>query len=236
MDQLAVELGTTEFLQVTRSTDAGAKPLLTIQMAKAALPNAMVSVVQHLERSNFVTGHTNQAQPIPVPTFEDVKAMPMTHPFWDGSGLSHPDKPWAINNDVKTGIQAWLTRGSAREEVGRIGREVRQLILWALDYQKRVDDSLPAPGVEEDVTSTSLHAQLTKASTQLWMRWDPQLQDVLRWTASSVQGSNELDQDIKAECAFMILGCRSQWEKFRGRAIISAEVENPLAGHENKLS
>ncbi|KAH9806922.1 hypothetical protein DFH28DRAFT_1157713 [Melampsora americana] len=56
MDDLAQALGTTKFLQLTGSTDLSAKPLLTIQLAKAELYNARVSVVQHQEQSHVRTG------------------------------------------------------------------------------------------------------------------------------------------------------------------------------------
>lgn len=81
-------------------------------------------------------------------------------------------------------------------------------------------------GLEENLESTSLHAQLTKASSRLWMRWDPELQDVLRWTAEFVEGSTQLDKDLKAQWSSMILGCRSQWEKLIGSTIISTEPVN----------
>lgn len=98
----------------------------------------------HRHVSNYNRAYRRR-EPIPDPTFEELKNLPITDMFWDGSALSHPEEPWAINNDVKTGIQAFLTKRSALEEIRRIGREVRQLILWALDYQAHVNDTDPEP-------------------------------------------------------------------------------------------
>lgn len=93
----------------------------------------------HRHVSKYNSNH-DPDEPIPDPTFNQVRAMSITDLFWDGSGLSHPNEAWATNDDVKTGIQAFLTKRSAVEELRRIGREVRQLILWALDHQARVND------------------------------------------------------------------------------------------------
>lgn len=82
------------------------------------------------------------------PSFEAIKSLPITDSFWDCSGLSHPNEDWATTPDVKTGIQAFLTKRAASEELCRLAREVRQLISWALDHQARVNDTKPDPAGE----------------------------------------------------------------------------------------
>lgn len=101
----------------------------------------------HRHVSNYNRAHRPDV-PLADPTFEEVKGLPITDVFWDGSGLTHPDEVWATNDDVKTGIQAFLTKRSSVEEMRRMGREVRQLILWALDHQSRVNDTKPEPDGE----------------------------------------------------------------------------------------
>ncbi|KAH9810728.1 hypothetical protein DFH28DRAFT_902317, partial [Melampsora americana] len=188
----------------------------------------------HRHVSNYNRAYTPE-EPIPDPTLEQLKMYSITDQFWDGSGLSHPDEPWAINDDVKTGIQAFLTKRSALEEIHRIGREVRQLIMWALDYQARVNDTQPAPQdpdhVSQIVELKSLHHQLMKKSNRLWRRWDPDLEDLLRWTAAYVEGSNELDKLLKTQWVSMMEGCGRQWDAVVGKSIISAEDENDHDPH-----
>lgn len=74
--------------------------------------------------------------------------MPVTDPFWDVGALNHPDEPWANDTSTKEGIRAYLVKRSSTEELRRIGREVRQAIHWALDYQARVDATKPGAGGE----------------------------------------------------------------------------------------
>lgn len=65
--------------------------------------------------------------------------MEITDPFWDGGQLSHPDEAWASEPETKEGIQAFLTCRSAREELSRIGREVRHILQWACQHQAKLD-------------------------------------------------------------------------------------------------
>lgn len=74
------------------------------------------------------------------PTFDEVESMAVTDPFWDLGGLSHPDEPWATNKYTREGIQAYLLRRAAKEELKRIARECRQMVLWALEYQLKIDE------------------------------------------------------------------------------------------------
>lgn len=69
--------------------------------------------------------------------------MDLLDPFWNEAALNHPEEPWASCQRTKDGIVAFQSRRSSEEELRRLGREVRQLMLWALDYQGRVDAAKP---------------------------------------------------------------------------------------------
>lgn len=77
---------------------------------------------------------------IPDPSFEEVEEMPVTDEFWDLGALTHPAEDWATNKHTKAGIQAFLLKRAAVEELRRISRETRQLIEWALAYQLKIDN------------------------------------------------------------------------------------------------
>lgn len=72
----------------------------------------------------------------------------------------------------------------------------------------------------------SPHAELMKSSSWLWMRWDPQLQEVLRWTAPYVENSIELDINLKSQWTVMINGCWGEWARLLGKEIISADEDH----------
>lgn len=69
--------------------------------------------------------------------------MDLEDPFWNEGALSHPDEPWAICQSTKEGIVAFRSKQSCEEEMRRLGREIRQMMLWGIDYQVRVDNTRP---------------------------------------------------------------------------------------------
>lgn len=73
------------------------------------------------------------------PTFDDVMGMDLLDPFWDEVALDHQDEPWATCQITKDGIIALRSQMACEEELRRLGREVRQLVGWALNYQERVE-------------------------------------------------------------------------------------------------
>lgn len=96
--------------------------------------------LRHAEKYN---DHHQPTYPLLVPSFEEMLGLPITDHFWDVAALNHPDEPWANHKRTKLGIQAYLTKRSCKEELRRMAREVRQMILWAFDYQARVDTIKP---------------------------------------------------------------------------------------------
>lgn len=78
--------------------------------------------------------------PIQDPSLREVENMDINDLFWSGgSTLSHPQEPWASDLATREGIQAYLSLRSSQEELCRIGREVRHLAQWALEYQGKID-------------------------------------------------------------------------------------------------
>lgn len=73
--------------------------------------------------------------------------------------------------------------------------------------------------------ANGLHAELSRSASRLWMRWDPELQDLLRWTAPYVEGSNEMDIRLKSEWSVMVRSCWGEWQRLVGNALNSAEED-----------
>lgn len=76
-------------------------------------------------------------------------ALPITDAFWDVHALDHPNEPWANHKRTKLGIQAYLAERSCKEELRRMAREIRQMMLWAFDHQARVNGIKPDPQTGE---------------------------------------------------------------------------------------
>lgn len=92
--------------------------------------------------------------PLPMPSLNEVEGMSITDVFWCGGALTHPDEPWASDEATRTGIQAYLSKRACDEELHRIATEVRQMLMWAVTYQAKVDLARPNPeGISYFLTS-----------------------------------------------------------------------------------
>lgn len=99
-------------------------------------------VVKHktyLQRANLYNNQFHPNNPIPTPDLKTVEVMSLTDIFWAGGELSHPEKQWASDMPTREGIQAFLDKRGADEELQRISREARQLLQWAILHQSRLD-------------------------------------------------------------------------------------------------
>lgn len=74
-----------------------------------------------------------------IPDAAEVKRLPLSDAFWDVGELSHPDEAWAVDQPTKAGIQAYLNKSRAGEELGRVARESRQLIKWAVGAELKLN-------------------------------------------------------------------------------------------------
>lgn len=97
----------------------------------------------YLRHARKFNDRFNPAPRLLEPSLEDVLAMDLLDPFWNEGALNHPTEPWATCKSTKDGIVLFRSMRSSEEELRCLGREVRQLMLWGLDYQARVDSSKP---------------------------------------------------------------------------------------------
>lgn len=77
---------------------------------------------------------------LPCPTLDNAKGLPCEDIFWNVGALSHPMERWAVDQGTIEGIQSYLKHRSSSEELRRIGREIRQMVLAAFVTQQKLDD------------------------------------------------------------------------------------------------
>ncbi|EGG01013.1 uncharacterized protein MELLADRAFT_67295 [Melampsora larici-populina 98AG31] len=150
------------------------------------------------------------------PTYDEVVNMDILDPFWDEAALNHPDEAWSSCQSTKEGIIAFQSERSCKEELRQLGREVRQLMLWGLDYQARVDASKPNIAIGEGrmVEWNSIYKGLSRISCRLWQRWSRGLSEVMHSTSQYVEQSANIDQNLM-----------TQWEEMVARTSITfAEI------------
>ncbi|KAH9820009.1 hypothetical protein DFH28DRAFT_1079904 [Melampsora americana] len=99
---------------------------------RAMLKTKTETYLRHAKKYNQRFHPTHH---IPEPSFEEILEMDILNPFWNEAALNHPDEPWATCERTKDGILAFQSHRSSEEELQRLGREVRQMMRWALDYQ-----------------------------------------------------------------------------------------------------
>ncbi|EGG08268.1 uncharacterized protein MELLADRAFT_62087 [Melampsora larici-populina 98AG31] len=200
------------------------------------LKNKLDTYLRHAGRYNT---RYRPAQRLAEPTLDEVIAMDLLDPFWDEVALNHLDEPWASCQSTKDGIIALRNHMASEEELRRLGREVRQLMGWALDYQVRVDRSKPNEAIGRQHLSLelrqplssneigvffifdaggvrmaewkSVHSGIAKRTYRLWSFWDLGLQEVVQSTGDYVEGTPEDDN-------LLLLG----WQQMRARTLGTA--------------
>ncbi|EGF99401.1 uncharacterized protein MELLADRAFT_68613 [Melampsora larici-populina 98AG31] len=167
----------------------------------------------YLRQASKYNRHHRPTPRLLEPTLDEVLAMDLLDPFWDEVALDHLKEPWASCERTKEGIVAFRNKVACEEELQRLGREVRQLMGWALDYQARVDRTRPneAFGGVRVPEWKSIHSGLSKRTIRLWAHWDRGLRDVVESTKDYVYGRVEADDAL-------LLG----WQQMRARTSGSA--------------
>ncbi|KAH9820127.1 hypothetical protein DFH28DRAFT_1079978 [Melampsora americana] len=229
VQEVAEGLGFAELLNVQHGSAARIKAVITVQVALALLYEAKFDVLQQEADAVNRTGWYNQNfRPRPrlhEPSFDEVLGMDIEDPFWNEGALSHPDEPWASCQSTKAGIVAFRSKRSCEEEMRRMGREVRQMMLWGIDHQLRVDNTKPN-GPNRFVEWDSIYTGLAKRSCRLWKRWDRWVLDVLLSTSKYVEGSAALDINIKEKWQGLMRRTEGDWAVLVGAVVYFVNEEN----------
>ncbi|EGF97141.1 uncharacterized protein MELLADRAFT_114562 [Melampsora larici-populina 98AG31] len=162
------------------------------------------------------------------PSLDDVQAMDLLDPFWDEVALVHQDEPWASCQSTKDGIVAFRSKTAGEEELRRLGREVRQLIGWAVDWQRRIDEAKPneANGEGRVAEWKSVHRGLSRRACLLWKRWERGLLEVVQSTQQFVGGSVQRDGEMIDGWQRMVASTAVIWQEILGDPIFMAEEED----------
>lgn len=97
---------------------------------------------KHSTYTRLAKAYNEQFSPanmLSTPTLEEVEGMVITDAFFDCGALSHPQEPWAVHAPTQDGIDAYLISQRCEEELLRISKEVRQMLIWALEHQSKLD-------------------------------------------------------------------------------------------------
>ncbi|KAH9807649.1 hypothetical protein DFH28DRAFT_914130 [Melampsora americana] len=197
----------------------------------------------------------NSIQPlsdIPCPIYNDAKSIGFEDPFWDMGSLLHPTEAWAVDPGTKEGIQAFLTHRSCSEELRRISREIRQMIVFALKTDEMFDhlqglsvkewdpeasgrDSpidLIQPGGrhakdvwdESRTVLSGLHMNIRQSFGRDFMGWNTHMVQLLQETHQYSTSTSEWDDMLAYRWVELIVKCKSEWEKNVNASSLEAEA------------
>ncbi|KAH9820110.1 hypothetical protein DFH28DRAFT_1121919 [Melampsora americana] len=135
------KVGVIEHRKRWNNADLGA---LVQQRFKDAM-NKRVAAVKLRWRTYQIQVDDLQAQyperpVINVPTLDEVHNMQISDPFWNIGHLTHPDKAWAVDEVTQKGIEAFRTLRSSQEELRRLAREVRNVVLHAFEMEVKLNE------------------------------------------------------------------------------------------------
>ncbi|KAH9815174.1 hypothetical protein DFH28DRAFT_1082487 [Melampsora americana] len=236
MDNVTSKLGTVEFLELTGVTDARAKPLIKITVAKGRLIEAKSGVLEHRRRAgtarelrrkhstyNRLAGNYNAKfapnEPLSTPTLMEVERMEITDPFFNCGNLTHPQEPWAVDPRTQDGIEAYLDVQRCEEELRRIAKEARQMMNWGLAFQDKIDvlqdeirqGILPLWAASKD-SMQALHSTLMQQSCRIWIRWQENICTLVNLTTPPLGCHKEDDREKCMKWRNMVKKSRAEWE------------------------
>ncbi|KAH9809744.1 hypothetical protein DFH28DRAFT_1078897 [Melampsora americana] len=255
IEVMATVLGGAEFRDLAGATRNRETALLGLSLARANLYEAKVGLVEarlrrhrhtgarqqqymarHLgdktkavrvkyntyERrvEKYSTDYPDSVQPA-LPDLETVMTMEMDDEFWNRGevGLEEDDTH-------RPGINSFLSRRSACEELRRIAREARQMTAWANSYFERIlalgRKVNEAVGVVRS-RLVSLYTIVKKKAAKLWKQWGRDLPQQVRETATYLEGHIQQDEMLKEGFDRVSAWADQEWKMMAGKPVIQAE-------------
>ncbi|KAH9809780.1 hypothetical protein DFH28DRAFT_904187, partial [Melampsora americana] len=191
-----------------------------------------------------------------LPTFDEVKTLPITDPFWNIGHLTHPDEPWAVDLATQTGIQAFRVVRSCEEELERISCEVQNMARSALLTEERLAGLLAlsemswidgCPNGKRPIeliqrsglvsrsswelsqkVLKSLHSRLAMKSCGTWMIWNSQIPSLIQTTARYSTESVESIEMLRSKWKGLIARSTALWEKIVNCPSVPAQAMDDL--------
>ncbi|EFP80000.2 uncharacterized protein PGTG_05225 [Puccinia graminis f. sp. tritici CRL 75-36-700-3] len=74
--------------------------------------------------------------------YDDFVNFPLDHRFWNDGLYYHSKAPWAIDPEVRAGINATLTLSRVQEEFQLLAQELCRAIGWGVAHSKRLKETI----------------------------------------------------------------------------------------------
>ncbi|EGG06791.1 uncharacterized protein MELLADRAFT_86184 [Melampsora larici-populina 98AG31] len=255
IEAMATALGGAEFQELAGAVRNQETAVLGLSIARANLYEAKVGLVearmrrhrhtgtreqQHLARhlgdktklvrvkyntyarqvGKYENDYPDAVQPA-LPDLATVMAMEMDDVFWNRGELGLQD-----GDTDRDGINSFLSRRSACEELRRIAREARQMTGWANAYYDRI--LALGRKVNEAVGAVrsrlvSIYSIVKKNACKLWKQWSRDLPQLVRETAAYLEAHQLQDEILIHGFERVTAWADQEWKMMAGKPIIQAE-------------
>jgi hypothetical protein len=74
--------------------------------------------------------------------YDDFVNFPLDHRFWNDGLYYHSKAPWAIDPEVRAGINATLMLSRVQEEFQLLAQELCRAIGWGVAHSKRLEETI----------------------------------------------------------------------------------------------
>jgi hypothetical protein len=89
-------------------------------------------------RLKFPNRNGSEAREDDILTYEKLKTMPLDVAFWNDGFFYHCDAPWAVNPDVREGVNCVLVLSRVQEEFELISQELVRMMAWAIGVHEQI--------------------------------------------------------------------------------------------------
>ncbi|KNE86610.1 hypothetical protein PSTG_20027, partial [Puccinia striiformis f. sp. tritici PST-78] len=90
-----------------------------------------------LFKDNYADNRFTDSHVHPL-SYKEFKKLSLDHSFWNDEFYYHSSAPWAIDPDVRTGINCVLLLKRIQEEFELIAQEVARAIGWAIALHRDI--------------------------------------------------------------------------------------------------
>jgi hypothetical protein len=127
-------------------THVGTKLKEKIYMAIGARRPAIVKLINHFNKcyAEYIKRFPNQmiADFEGTLDYDTFSAMSLDDKFWNDGLYYHSKAPWAIDPDVRTGINCVLVLSRIQEEFQLIAQELARAVGWAISHYNLLCSSM----------------------------------------------------------------------------------------------
>ncbi|KAH9821716.1 hypothetical protein DFH28DRAFT_1078971 [Melampsora americana] len=197
IDNVSDKPGDPQLIELTGRSDARAKPLVQICVAKGNLLGAKAGVIEHQQCASHARG----------------MAIHATY--------------WRLANDFNNGFcPKTLLSTPSLQEVKAMPLKARQMVCWAVEYQEKINIPCQNTMPDHKDVMMALTETLTRQACRNWLRWNSKILVLLDKTADYNVCETTSNDELKAKWTSMMEFTLQEWENMVQIQTLNGEQED----------